>query len=87
MRHDGDMPSPVVLEVEWKGAVRDAGVDGGAPLGRKKLRITHPVEVWFGGARTFEARFEGKVVDLAKVALDPDGRFPDGAREDNVWPR
>ncbi|MEC8651820.1 MAG: M1 family metallopeptidase [Planctomycetota bacterium] len=87
VRQDGDMPSPVVLEVEWKGAVRDAGVDGGAPLGRKKLRITHPVEVWFGGARTFEARFEGKVVDLAKVALDPDGRFPDGAREDNVWPR
>lgn len=49
-------------------------------------RFTIPVEVWLAGARRHTATFEvpGPVV---KVTLDPDGRFPDVDRKDDVWER
>ena len=81
----GDMPSPVVLEVKLaapairtmaNAVMRDAAT----------AVITWPVDVWFGGSRTFEA-----VVDLGapvqSVTLDPGARFPDREPADNTWPR
>lgn len=68
----GQMPSPVVLDVEF--------ADGSTE------RLSWPVDVWFGGAKTFEATINvaaGR--DITKITLDPDGRFPDRDPSDNVW--
>ncbi|MEZ4455155.1 MAG: M1 family aminopeptidase [Gemmatimonadales bacterium] len=49
------------------------------------VRVTFPVEIWFGGARTFSAAFEfGRPVE--RIVLDPGCRFPDRNPADNVWP-
>lgn len=80
----GAMPSPVVLEVELASPATRA-MPNAELRGTTTARITWPVDVWFGGARTFEA-----VVDLGapvrSVRLDPDARFPDRDPADNVWP-
>ena len=49
--------------------------------------VTYPADVWFGGARTFNAvlDFGGRAVE--KVIFDPRCRFPDGDPTDNMWPR
>jgi hypothetical protein len=49
--------------------------------------VTYPVDVWFGGSRTFQATldFGGRAIE--RIELDPDGRFPDRDARDNVWPR
>lgn len=70
----GEMPSPIVLDVTWKG--RDA-----------PERVRRPVSVWFDGNRSVDVRLPGKLEDLDKVLLDPGGRFPDSDDDDNVWPR
>ncbi len=88
VRQDGQMPSPVVLKVEF--------APTGAPI--RPMRnavmvdsvtalVTYPVDVWFAGAKTFKADlvFGGRKV--VKVTLDPDGRFPDRDPADNVWPK
>jgi hypothetical protein len=87
VRQDGEMPSPIVLRVELAssgGAVR--------PPANARMEnpttaiIEYPVDVWFGGARTYVASFDfGRPV--VKVTLDPFGRFPDRVTTDNVWPR
>jgi hypothetical protein len=83
----GEMPAPVVLRVEFE--------PGGVPLRRManaEIRgdtavVRWPVEVWFSGARTFEARLEFGPRRLARIVLDPAARFPDNNWKDNVWPR
>jgi len=87
VRQDGDMPSPVVLDVTFTAARDAASVPGAATVGERTLRVTRPVEVWFDGARVHEVRIPGALGDLDKLQLDPGGRFPDKIREDNVWPR
>ncbi|MGE3618644.1 MAG: M1 family metallopeptidase [Gemmatimonadales bacterium] len=100
VRQDGQMPSPVVLEIKL-------GPGGGpghremvvAPIGAEGIartvgmtliddhtvRVVFPVDIWFNGARTFSAAFEfGRPVE--RVTLDPDCRFPDRNPADNVWP-
>ena len=49
--------------------------------------VTYPVDVWFGGSRSFEAElpFDGSTIE--SITLDPRGRFPDRDASDNVWPR
>ncbi len=84
----GQMPSPVVLRVEF-------ATDGPAiqPMGNARLVednvaiVTWPVDVWFDGDRKFAARltFGGRAIE--KITLDPFGRFPDATKDDNVWPR
>ena len=88
VRQDGQMPSPVVLAVRFKPA-------GPAirPMRNAVMRdsvtaiVTFPVDVWFGGSRTFTAAltFGGRVIE--KITLDPGCRFPDRDPSDNVWPR
>lgn len=87
VRQDGEMPSPVVVDVTFRAPRGVGGVVGAEALGAQALRITRPASVWFAGSRTYEVRFAGEVGDLQAVQLDPRGRFPDRAREDNVWPR
>ncbi len=88
VRQDGQMPSPVVLRVEFaklgpqpKKMANARILDDGAAL------VTWPVDVWFGGSKTFDARLKFGSRKIEKITLDPAGRFPDRNRADNVWPR
>jgi hypothetical protein len=69
----GQMPSPVVLRVEF---------ESGDPLIR-----TFPVDVWFGGSRTFDAVLDVGNRKVSRITLDPFARFPDRNPADNIWPR
>jgi hypothetical protein len=87
VRQDGQMPSPVVLRVKF--------ADTGAPIrpmanaemqdGQTAI-VRWPVDIWFDGSRTFEARldFGGRAIE--QLTLDPAARFPDRDPRDNVWP-
>jgi hypothetical protein len=88
VRQDGQMPSPVVLEVKLAAS--------GAPVRAMPTAtmtdsvtalVTYPADVWFDGRRTFTATldFGGRAVE--RVTLDPARRFPDRDPSDNVWPR
>jgi hypothetical protein len=88
VRQDGEMPSPVVLEVRFAAAGKPI-----KPMANSRMvdsvtaLVTWPVNVWFGGRRSFEAvlDFGGRAIE--KISLDPAARFPDRDPSDNVWPR
>jgi aminopeptidase N len=84
----GQMPSPVVLKVDFA----ETGADITLPANARMISatsalVTFPVDVWFAGSRTFDAvlDFGGRRVE--RITLDPYGRFPDADAEDNIWPR
>ena len=52
-----------------------------------KAIVTWPVDVWFGGSRTFQATLDFGGRSITAVKLDPRGRFPDRDPSDNVWPK
>jgi hypothetical protein len=88
VRQDGQMPSPVVLRVQFapKGAaVRP--MRGAVMADSLTAIVTYPVDVWFGGSKTFVASldFGGRAIE--RIILDPYCRFPDRDPADNVWPR
>ena len=86
VRQDGGMPSPVVLRVELGGSGAAASVPNAKMLDANTALVTYPVDVWFGGSRTFVASLDfGR--PITKITLDPFGRFPDRMAADNVWPR
>ena len=84
----GEMPSPVVLKVEFE-------TEGPAikPLPNANMidantaEVTWPVEVWFNGSRSFDAVMDFGGRAIKKITLDPHQRFPDADTGDNVWPR
>jgi hypothetical protein len=86
VRQDGEMPSPVVLRVEFAAdgpalkPMKNAVIDGNSAT------VTWPVDVWFGGSRTFVAELAFGKRKIEKITLDPKGRFPDRNPADNVWP-
>jgi hypothetical protein len=94
VRQDGQMPSPVVLQVAFaaKGAPLKVTATSGAKAGEVKMvddhtaLVTWPVDVWFGGSRTFTGVIAGGRA-IESITLDPRGRFPDVDPSDNVWPR
>ena len=47
--------------------------------------VTWPVDVWFGGSKTFEAELDFGSRRIEQITLDPHGRFPDRDPSDNVW--
>lgn len=88
VKQDGQMPSPIVLQVRLsatgpaiKAPANARMVDGNTAV------VTIPVDVWFGGARSYEAvlDFGGRAVE--SVTFDPCGRFADRDASDNMWPR
>jgi hypothetical protein len=82
----GEMPSPVVLKVELGGSGAAKPVPNAKMIDANTAIVTYPVDVWFGGSRSFVASFDfGRPVQ--KVTLDPFGRFPDRMTGDNIWPR
>ncbi len=88
VRQDGQMPSPVVLEVRF--AATGAPIK---PMGNARMKdattaiVTWPVDVWFGGSRSFQAKLDFGPRPIERVTLDPSCRFPDRAPADNVWPK
>ena len=87
VRQDGGMPSPVVLKVDFakEGGpirpMRNSVVEGNSAI------VTWPVDIWFDGARTFEAVLDFGSRTIEKLTLDPRCRFPDSEPDDNIWPR
>jgi hypothetical protein len=85
VRQDGQMPSPVILELKF--------AKSGAPI--RPMRnmvmkdsvtaiVTYPVDVWFSGRRTFTADLVvGRAIE--RITLDPERRFPDRDATDNAW--
>lgn len=88
VRQDGQMPSPVVLKIEF---AADGPPIPPLPNVRvvddRTLIATWPVDVWFDGSRTFEAALDLGPRPVERITLDPFGRFPDADPQDNVWPR
>jgi hypothetical protein len=88
VKQAGQMPSPVVLQVKF-------AADGPAvkPMKNAELvdattaMVTWPVDVWFGGARSYDAVLEFGERKIESITLDPCGRFPDRDPSDNSWPR
>lgn len=88
VRQDGQMPSPVVLRVDF--AATGAPI---TPMPNSVMMdsvtaiVTYPVSVWFGGSRTFDATLNFGPRSITKITFDPFRRFPDRDMRDNVWPR
>ncbi|HEU4988523.1 MAG TPA: M1 family metallopeptidase [Gemmatimonadaceae bacterium] len=88
VRQDGEMPSPVVLNVHFAPsgpALRR--VPNAMIVDDSTATITYPVSVWWNGSRTFQATFDFGARTIERVVLDPHCRFPDKDVEDNTWPR
>ena len=87
VREAGEMPSPVVLRVEFAAEgpalkpMKNAVIEGNSAT------VTWPVDVWFDGRRSFEAELEFGGRRIERITLDPQARFPDRDPADNTWPR
>ncbi len=84
----GEMPSPVVLKVEFEsGGPAVKPMPNAIMLNDSTMEVTWPVTVWFNGNRSFEAVLNEGKRKIKKITLDPHGRFPDKNLKDNVWVR
>jgi len=88
VRQDGQMPSPVVLRVEFaaQGAPIRAMTNSRMENATTAI-VTFPVDVWFNGSKTFVANLNFGGRAITKITLDPFGRFPDRDITDNIWPK
>lgn len=86
VKQAGEMPSPVVLKVEFEaeGPAVNA-MPNATMLDSNTAEVVWPVDVWWNGSRTFEAVLDFGVRKIKKITLDPNGRFPDREVSDNVW--
>jgi hypothetical protein len=88
VRQDGEMPSPVVLEVQFAPEGPPIRPMSNAVMKNDTTAIvTWPVDVWFGGSRTFKAVLDFGPRKIDRVIFDPHCRFPDNNPSDNIWPR
>ena len=88
VKQDGQMPSPIVLQVRLAASATATKAPANARMvDNNTAVVTFPVDVWFGGARSYDAvlDFGGRTVE--SVTLDPCGRFPNRDPTDNNWPR
>ena len=88
VRQDGQMPAPVVLAVHFASTgPRIRPMTNARMVDDSTAVVTWPVDVWFGGSRTFEATLSFGARKIVRVVLDPHCRFPDHNVDDNTWPR
>jgi hypothetical protein len=88
VRQDGEMPAPVILKVEFApGGAAVRQMSNSKMLDANSALVTYPVDVWFGGSRTFVANLDFGGRSISRITLDPNGRFPDKNARDNIWPR
>ena len=86
VRQDGQMPSPVVLRVQFAPSGPPIESMSNAEMTDDATAIvTWPVDVWFGGSRTFDAELDFGPRAIQRITLDPAGRFPDRDPSDNEW--
>ena len=88
VRQDGQMPSPVVLQVRFAAtgpAIRP--LPNATMADSRTAIVTYPADVWFAGSRTFTATLDFGGRRIERIVLDPQCRFPDHEVKDNVWPR
>jgi len=84
----GEMPSPVVLKVEFEAsgpAIKS--MKNAEMIDENTAIVTWPASVWFNGDRTFKANMSFGGRKISKITLDPNKRFPDKDYTDNVWPK
>jgi hypothetical protein len=88
VRQDGEMPSPVVLRVQFApGGPAIKPMQNAVMTDGVTAVVTWPVDVWFAGSRTFNATLAFGARKIERITLDPGCRFPDKDPSDNVWPR
>ncbi len=98
VRQDGQMPSPIVLKVEFAPTTSTTAPRNTTQTLPDGFRttvwqdantaiVTYPVEVWFSGSRTYTANLDFPGRRITRITLDPNRRFPDHSFADNVWPR
>lgn len=88
IRQDGQMPSPVVLKIQFApGGAAIRPLPNAIMLDDRTVEVTYPVDVWFAGNRTFTATLDVGGRAIERVLLDPHCRFPDRDPSDNRWPR
>ncbi len=84
----GEMPSPIVLKVEFERSGSDTGsMENAEMLDDQTALVRWPASVWFDGSRTYEAVLNFGTRKIKKITLDPNQRFPDRDYSDNVWPK
>ncbi|MEZ5307185.1 MAG: M1 family metallopeptidase [Pyrinomonadaceae bacterium] len=84
----GQMPSPVVIEVEFEetgAAIKP--MPNAVMKDPNKAVVSWPVDVWFTGQRDFVATLDFGKRKIKKITFDPSNRFPDNDPSDNVWPK
>jgi aminopeptidase N len=82
----GEMPSPVVLRVEFAdGTEKINSMPNAKMIDDKTAIVKWSEDVWFGGERDFQAALDFGRRPIRKITLDPFGRFPDSDTKDNVW--
>lgn len=87
VRQDGEMPSPIVLKVEFTSDGPEIVSMPDAELIDDNTAIVRwPVDVWFDGNRSLELELNFGPRQIEKITLDPNGRFPDSDPSDNEWP-
>lgn len=87
VRQDGEMPSPVVLKVQFAPSGPPIKRMPNSAVAGDSAVVTFPVDVWFDGRRTFDAVLDFGGRRIERIVLDPHCRFPDRNPSDNVWPR
>ena len=84
----GEMPSPVVIKIEFVEEGSAVKSLANAKWTDKNTAIvTYPASVWFDGNRDFAVKLDLGSRTIKKITLDPNGRFPDRNPKDNVWNR
>lgn len=82
----GEMPSPVVLKVEFADGTEKIKTMPNAKMADDKTAIVKWNEdVWLNGSRDFQAVLDFGNRKITRITLDPNGRFPDSDAKDNVW--
>lgn len=82
----GQMPSPVVLKVEFaKSGAAIKVMPNSTKLDDNTAIVKWPEDVWFNGDRDFRAVLDFGDRRITKITFDPNGRFPDSDSADNVW--
>jgi aminopeptidase N len=82
----GEMPSPVILKVEFvDGSEKIKSMPNAKMIDDKTAIVKWIEDVWFNGNRDFQATLDFGKRPINKITLDPFGRFPDSDTKDNVW--
>jgi hypothetical protein len=82
----GEMPSPIVLKVEFaEGVDKIKAMPNAKMIDDNTAIVKWNEDVWLTGDRDFKATLDFGKRPIKKITLDPFGRFPDSEIKDNVW--